>query len=623
MMGKELEGITYKHPLYDRISPVILGDHVTLDAGTGLVHTAPGHGEDDFVVGKKYGLEILCPVDSRGYLTKEAGEFAGLFYEDANQAILKRLDEENALLKEIEIIHSYPHDWRTKKPIIFRATAQWFASIEHFRNDILEAIKQVKWVPSWGEVRISNMIKDRADWCISRQRVWGVPIPIFYGEDGTAIIDQDVINHVADLFEKYGSNIWFEKDAKELLPEGFTHPSSPNGKFTKETDIMDVWFDSGTSHHAALKQRYGVSQADVYLEGSDQYRGWFNSSLTTSVALTGKAPYKTVISHGFTLDGQGRKMSKSLGNTIDPVACCNEFGADIFRLWVASVEYQADFRMSKELLKQVSESYRKIRNTFRFLLGNLADFDPEVNTVQYEKMFEVDQFMMCKLNELVKEVHESYNKYEFDEVYRNVLNFITNELSAFYLDFTKDILYIEAEDSLERRSIQTVLYNALYSLITLLTPIIPHTTEEVYQYLPGKKLESVYLCDMVKSTYYINSDELMDKYEKLLKVRDDVLKALEVARNEKIIGKSLNAKVTFVPNDEVTKLLASIKADLKQIFIVSEFNVVTEDIDATTYDSGKIKVEAAVGETCSRCWQIVPSLNPDELCPRCAKILKH
>lgn len=457
------------------------------------------------------------------------------------------MDEENALLKEIEIIHSYPHDWRTKKPIIFRATAQWFASIEHFRNDILEAIKQVKWVPSWGEVRISNMIKDRADWCISRQRVWGVPIPIFYGEDGTAIIDQDVINHVADLFEKYGSNIWFEKDAKELLPEGFTHPSSPNGKFTKETDIMDVWFDSGTSHHAALKQRYGVSQADVYLEGSDQYRGWFNSSLTTSVALTGKAPYKTVISHGFTLDGQGRKMSKSLGNTIDPVACCNEFGADIFRLWVASVEYQADFRMSKELLKQVSESYRKIRNTLRFLLGNLADFDPEVNIVQYEKMFEVDQFMMCKLNELVKEVHESYNKYEFDEVYRNVLNFITNELSAFYLDFTKDILYIEAEDSLERRSIQTVLYNTLYSLITLLTPIIPHTTEEVYQYLPGKKLESVYLCDMVKSTYYINSDELMDKYEKLLKVRDDVLKALEVARNEKIIGKSLNAKVTFVP----------------------------------------------------------------------------
>ena len=621
--GTDLEGITYKHPLFNRISPVILGDHVTLDSGTGLVHTAPGHGEDDFIVGKKYGLDILCPVDSRGYMTLEAGEFAGMFYEDANKAILKRLDEENKLLKETTITHSYPHDWRTRKPIIFRATPQWFASINNFKEDILKAIKTVNWVPTWGEVRLSNMIKDRDDWCISRQRVWGVPIPVFYAEDGSAILDEDVINHVADLFEQYGSNIWFEADASELLPKGFTHKGSPNGKFTKETDIMDVWFDSGTSHHAALKQRYGVSQADVYLEGSDQYRGWFNSSLTTSVALTGKAPYKTVISHGFTLDGQGRKMSKSLGNTIDPVACCNEFGADIFRLWVASVEYQADFRMSKELLKQVSESYRKIRNTFRFLLGNLADFDPEVNTVQYEKMFEVDQFMMCKLNELVKEVHESYNKYEFDEVYRNVLNFITNELSAFYLDFTKDILYIEAEDSLERRSIQTVLYNALYSLITLLTPIIPHTTEEVYQYLPGKKLESVYLCDMVKSTYYINSDELMDKYEKLLKVRDDVLKALEVARNEKIIGKSLNAKVTFVPNDEVTKLLASIKADLKQIFIVSEFNVVTEDIDATTYDSGKIKVEAAVGETCSRCWQIVPSLNPDELCPRCAKILKH
>lgn len=621
MMGTELEGITYKHPLYERISPVILGDHVTLDAGTGLVHTAPGHGEDDFIVGKKYGLEILCPVDERGYLTKEAGEFEGLFYEASNRVILNRLNEENALLKEIEIVHSYPHDWRTKKPIIFRATAQWFASIEHFKADILNAIKNVHWVPTWGEVRISNMIKDRADWCISRQRVWGVPIPIFYAEDSTPIIDQEVINHVADLFEKHGSNIWFEKEAKELLPEGYTHPGSPNGKFTKENDIMDVWFDSGTSHHAALKIKYGVEQADVYLEGSDQYRGWFNSSLSTSVALTGKAPYKTVISHGFTLDGEGRKQSKSLGNTVDPLQVCSELGADIFRLWVASVEYQADVRVDKNLLRQVSESYRKIRNTFRFLLANLFDFEPEKEVVSYEKMPEIDQFMICKLNEVVKDIHNAYNSYDFAEVFRTVLNFMTNELSSFYLDFTKDILYIEEANSLARRSIQTVFYETLKALTTTLTPIIPHTTEEVYKYMPGEKLESIYLVDMYQPVIHNGHNELIAKYEELMNVRNDVLKALELARNEKVIGKSLNATVTFSPTDKVAKLLTTIKADLKQIFIVSNFNIATSEIDATEYPTGKIKIEAATGLTCSRCWQIVPTLNPDELCPRCQDVV--
>ena len=623
LKGDVLEGITYKHPLYDRISPVILGDHVTLDAGTGLVHTAPGHGEDDFNVGKRYGLDILCPVDSRGYLTKESGEFEGLFYEEANQVILNRLNEENALLKEIEIVHSYPHDWRTKKPIIFRATSQWFASIEHFKEDILNAIKNVNWVPTWGEVRISNMIKDRADWCISRQRVWGVPIPIFYAEDETPIIDQDVINHVAGLFEQYGSNVWFEKEATELLPEGYTHPGSPNGKFTKETDIMDVWFDSGTSHHAALKQRYGVSQADLYLEGSDQYRGWFNSSLSTGVALTGKAPYKGVLSHGFILDGQGRKMSKSLGNTVDPLATCNELGADIFRLWVASVEYQADVRISKELLKQVSESYRKIRNTFRFLLGNVFDFDPARDAVPYEKMPEIDQFMMCKLNEVVQEVHNAYNTYEFAEVYRSVLNFMSNELSSFYLDFTKDILYIDDASSLVRRSIQTVFYETLKALTTILTPIIPHTTEEVYGYMPGEKQESIYLCDMYQPTLYTGNTDLLEKYEELMKIRNDVLKALEEARNEKVIGKSLNADVTLYPTDKAAKLLASVNVDLKQIFIVSNFHISTTDIDAPSYESGKILVKAAEGITCSRCWQIVLSVDPDELCPRCAAVVKN
>lgn len=361
-------------------------------------------------------------------------------------------------------------------------------------------------------------------------------------EDETPIIDQHVINHVANLFEEYGSNVWFEREAKDLLPEGFTHPSSPNGKFTKENDIMDVWFDSGTSHHAALKLKYGVEQADVYLEGSDQYRGWFNSSLTTSVALTGKAPYKTVISHGFTLDGEGHKMSKSLGNTIDPIASCNEFGADIFRLWVASVEYQADFKMSKELLKQVSEAYRKIRNTFRFLLGNLFDFNPISDSISYDKMAEIDQYMMCKLNEVVKNVHNAYNNYEFSEVFRTILNFMTNELSSFYLDFTKDILYIDDAEANSRRSIQTVLYETLKALTTLFTPIIPHTAEEVYKYMPGIKEESIYLVDMYQPTLFKGSDEILSKYEDLMKVRDDVLKALEEARSEKVIGKSLNAK---------------------------------------------------------------------------------
>ncbi len=622
MMGSELEGITYKHPLYDRISPVILGDHVTLDAGTGLVHTAPGHGEDDFNVGKKYGLDILCPVDSRGYLTSESGEFEGLFYEDANKVILNRLNEENALLKEIEIVHSYPHDWRTKKPIIFRATAQWFASIEHFKEDILHAIKNVHWVPSWGEVRISNMIKDRADWCISRQRVWGVPIPIFYAEDETPIIDEEVINHVASLFEKYGSNVWFEKEAIDLLPKGYTHPGSPNGKFTKETDIMDVWFDSGTSHHAALKERYGVEQADIYLEGSDQYRGWFNSSLSTSVALNGKAPYKTVISHGFTLDGEGRKQSKSLGNTVDPNKVCADLGADIFRLWVASVEYQADVRVDQNLLRQVSESYRKIRNTFRFLLGNIFDFDPSKDKVPFEKMPEIDQFMLCKLNNVVANVHKAYNEYQFSEVFRLLLNFMPNELSSFYLDFTKDILYIEDANSLARRSIQTVFYETLRALTTVLTPIIPHTTEEAYSYMPGDKKESIYLEDMYKPVHYLGSDELLVKYSALMNVRSDVLKALEEARAAKVIGKSLNAKVIIYPTDKVAKLLTTLKVDLKQIFIVSDIVIATSDIEAIEYESGKIKVEPATGVTCSRCWQIVPSINPDELCPRCASIVE-
>ncbi|MDD4244153.1 MAG: isoleucine--tRNA ligase [Bacilli bacterium] len=623
LWGDDLEGIQYQHPLYNRNSPVILGEHVTMESGTGLVHTAPGHGEDDFIVGKKYNLEILCPVDSRGYMTEEAGEFAGLFYEEANSKITERLKETGALLKKDIIVHSYPHDWRTGKPIIFRATPQWFASITPIKEDILNAIERVEWVPAWGEVRIANMIKDRDEWCISRQRAWGVPIPVFYAEDGTAILDDEVISHVANLFEQYGSNYWFEQPAEKLLPEGYKHPGSPNGKFTKETDIMDVWFDSGTSHQAVMKERLGAYPADVYLEGSDQYRGWFNSSITTGVALTNEAPFKTVITHGFSLDGEGRKMSKSLGNVIDPHDVMKEFGADILRLWAASIDYQSDFRISYDLLRQISEAYRKIRNTFRFLLGNTFDFDPEKDLVDYPNLPEIDQYMMCRLNQLIERVHQAYQRYSFEEVYRLILLYMTNDLSAFYLDFTKDVLYIELADSNARRSIQTVFYHNLGALTALLTPIIPHTTEEVYRYMPGLKKESVYLVDLPHATIYNNETELTTKYEQFMLLRDDVLKALENARNDKIIGKSLNAHLLINPTPKVGKLISSLRVNLAQVFIVSQLTITDEGLEGETFPSGIIKVELAQGETCSRCWQVVESINEEELCPRCQHIVAN
>ncbi|EAG7093495.1 isoleucine--tRNA ligase, partial [Listeria monocytogenes] len=393
--GSELDRVVTKHPFYDRDSLVMNGEHATAEAGTGAVHTAPGHGEDDFLIGKKYDLEVLAPLDDRGVFTEEAPGFEGVFYDTANKMVTEKLEEVGALLKMEFITHSYPHDWRTKKPVIFRATAQWFASIDAFRDDLLAAVKGVNWTPAWGETRLFNMVRDRGDWVISRQRAWGVPLPIFYAENGEAIITDETINHISELFREHGSNVWFERDVKDLLPAGFTHPGSPNGEFTKETDIMDVWFDSGSSHQAVLNARPELSRpADLYMEGSDQYRGWFNSSLTTAVAITGEAPYRNVLSHGFALDGEGRKMSKSLGNTLLPGKVIKQLGADIVRLWVASVDYQADVRVSDEILKQVSEVYRKIRNTMRFLLGNINDFNPTTNTVSYENLREVDKYML-------------------------------------------------------------------------------------------------------------------------------------------------------------------------------------------------------------------------------------
>lgn len=623
IQGSQLEYISYYHPLNNRICPVILGDHVTLDAGTGLVHTAPGHGEEDFNIGKKYDLDILCPVDERGMMTEEAYEFAGMFYEKADYAIIETLKNSKRLLHHQRFVHSYPHDWRTQKPVIFRATPQWFASIDALKEELLDAIKQIQWIPSWGELRISNMIRDRKEWCISRQRVWGVPIPVFYAEDGTEILDREVINHISEVFLKEGSNAWFTKDAKDLLPEGYQNPHSPNGIFTKETDIMDVWFDSGTSHHSGLVVKGYTYPFDLYLEGSDQYRGWFNSSLTTGVAMTHISPFKAVLSHGFVLDGVGNKMSKSQGNIIDPLQICNQYGADILRLWVASVEYTADVRISQDIIKQNAEAYRKIRNTFRFLLGNLSDFDPNKDRIAYKNMPEIDQYMVNLMNEIVEKTLNAYENYAFDEVFRILLTYITNDLSAFYLDFTKDVLYIEAENNLERRSIQTVMFDNLNVLVRMLTPIIPFTTEEVYAYMNGEKEESVYLTTMPTVNKFANTNELLNKYKEFMVFRDDVLKAIEVARTQKIIGKSLSAKLMIRPIEKTAKLLSSIKADLRKVFIVSECVITNEDIPGDTYDSGIIHVSARQGIVCKRCWQVVDEVDADGLCPRCEKIIEN
>lgn len=629
--GSDLERVIAKHPLYDRDSLVMLGDHVTAEAGTGCVHTAPGHGEDDFYVSKQYGIDALSPINDRGVMTDEAPGFEGLFYEDANKEVTKKLDEVGALLKLSFITHSYPHDWRTKKPVIFRATAQWFASIQSFREELLEAIRNTKFTPSWGETRLFNMVRDRGDWCISRQRVWGVPIPVFYAENGEAIITDETIAHVADLFREHGSNVWFEWEAKALLPEGFKHEGSPNGQFTKETDIMDVWFDSGSTHQGVLVERDDlVYPADLYLEGSDQYRGWFNSSLTTSVAINGIAPYKGLLSHGFTLDGEGRKMSKSLGNVIVPSKVMNQLGADILRLWVSSVDYTADVRVSDSNFKQVSEVYRKIRNTLRFLHGNVADFNPATDRVAFDDMRPIDQYVYVKLQDLIKDVLEAYENYEFAGVYHAVNNFCTGELSSFYLDIAKDVVYIEGVDHPHRRAMQTVMYDSLLALLKLLTPVIPHTTDELWAYLENVKEESVQLTDMPQAEDLGEKAEaLRERFNKLMLVRDDVLKALEEARNAKVIGKSLEAKVTVALPEKLTGILAADDIDYAQFFIVSKFQESEEGAmpaDAMKLDAATVLVEKADGEKCDRCWTISETVGNDAdhpaLCSRCADVVK-
>lgn len=630
--GSELEYVTAQHPFYDRDSLLIVGDHVTLDAGSGCVHTAPGHGEDDYFASLSYKLEVISPVDGRGIYTDEAPGFEGVYYEKANPMIIELLEEKGRLLKLDYFSHSYPHDWRTKKPVIYRATPQWFASIDAFREEILEAIAGVDWVPAWGEQRLHNMVRDRGDWVISRQRAWGVPLPIFYGENGDAIITKETIAHLVPLFREYGSNVWFAREAKDLLPEGFTHPSSPNGTFTKETDIMDVWFDSGSSHEGVLNERDYLSRpADLYFEGSDQYRGWFNSSITTGVAINGKSPYKQILSHGMVLDGKGRKMSKSIGNTVDPNKIMNQMGADILRLWVSSSDYQADVRISDDILKQVADVYRKIRNTFRFLLGNTSDFNPTTDAVAYNKLSEADQYMLATYNRLARQIDEAYNKYEFSTVYRAVNNFVTTDLSNFYLDFAKDVVYIEAEESAARRSMQTVFYTIAKGLTQLLAPLLPHTADEIWSYLEFETAKSVHLTDFELVAETAEQTQLIEKWTRFMTLRDVVQKALEEARNEKLIGKSLMAKVTIYADQATSDLINSINNDVKQLLIVSDFEVVvgTENAPetATKGDNVAVVVTAATGETCERCRVVKTDVGTHAehptLCGNCASIVEE
>lgn len=609
--GAQLELIETKHPFYDRVSLVILGTHVTEEDGTGCVHTAPGHGVDDFNVGMKYGLPAFCPVDDRGCMTAEAGDFlVGQFVDKANVTVIDRLNELGCLLAKESIVHPYPHDWRTKKPVIYRATTQWFASIEKIRVTLLSEIDKVNWVNEWGKLRMTNMIKDRGDWCISRQRAWGLPIPIFYAEDETPIMNQQVFDHVSDLFRAHGSSVWFERDAKDLLPEGYTHPGSPNGVFRKETDIMDVWFDSGSSHTGVIKQRGGSLPVDLYLEGSDQYRGWFNSSLIISTAAYGYAPYKSVVSHGFVLDGKGEKMSKSLGNSVEPNKVVSTSGADILRLWAASIDYQSDVRISDDLLKQVTENYRKLRNTFRFMLANLNGFTWK-DALPLSALPATDAYVLSKVYETAANAVKSYEAYDYKSVVASVSNLMTNELSAYYLDYTKDILYCDAKTSKSRLAVQTVLYESVNALTRILAPVLAHTCEEVWDHFKADN-ESVHLHDFALNPFRVTEVEI---WEALLHLRSDIFKQLELARADKVIGKSLEAKVELtVPTDLFTKLTRRVP-NLAQWLIVS-------DVQIKVGPQQLITVSKAQGMTCPRCWNVTQKHAEDGLCPRCQAVVK-
>ncbi|MDN6028867.1 MAG: isoleucine--tRNA ligase [Lactobacillus sp.] len=629
--GSDLDRMVARHPLYDQDSLVMNAMHVTADDGTGLVHTASGFGEDDYNVSQRYGLPVFSPMDAQGRFTKEVPDpdLVGMFYADANQVVSDKLQASGALLKLSYFTHAYPYDWRTKKPVIYRATTQWFASIAKFREQILAQIETAQFIPSWGKTRLYNMIKDRGDWVISRQRAWGVPLPIFYAEDDTPIVTPETIAHVATMFEKEGANAWYTHDAKELLPAGFTSSHSPHGIFRKEQDILDVWFDSGSSHRGVLTSRPELSfPADLYLEGSDQYRGWFNSSLITAVATTGKAPYRGVLSQGFVLDDKGHKMSKSLGNVIAPNDVIKQMGAEIIRLWVASADTTSDIAVSRDILQQNAEAYRKIRNTFRYMLANTGDFDPKANRVAYDDLTSVDQYLEATLNDLVADCLAAYECYDFTTVYKNVFRFLSNELSAFYLDFAKDVLYIESQNSQRRRAMQTVIYDATVKLAKLLTPILPHTMEEIWVFI--KEPEAyIQLTDMPEVAHYANHDSLLADWTEFMELRDDVLKALETARQEKLIGKSFEAAVTIYPTNEMSQVLTKLATNFQQILIVSQLTISQAPAPATAVKltHASVVVEKAAGKVCERCRMMKQDVGQNAalptFCARCAEIVSR
>ena len=629
--GKDLEGVLCRHPFLDRDSVVIMGSEDTVDVqlteGTGAVHTAPGYGKEDYLAGLKNGLDIVVTVDAKGHQTEGAGPFAGMFYAKSNKEITKWLDENGYLLKAVEVFHSYPHCWRCKKPVIYRATPQWFASVDGFRDDVLKAIKDVKWHPAWGEDRMSEMIKGRNDWCISRQRTWGVPLPIFYcTECEEAYVTEESIKKIQDIFREKGSNAWYEMKEEELMPKGAKCSKCGCTHFKKETDIMDVWFDSGSTHQSVLVERGLSYPADLYLEGNDQYRGWFQSSLLTSVATKGIAPYKEVLSCGFVVDGQGRKMSKSLGNGVSPIDVCNKYGADILRLWVLSADYSMDVNLSDDILKGISDVYRKIRNTARYILGNTNDYDPE-KPVEYSKLLEIDKWALTRLNKLVKDCNKDYDEYNFASCYHDINQFCVVDMSSFYLDIIKDRLYTSKKDSLERKAAQTTMYIILDTLVKLLTPMIPFTAEDIWKAMKHTKnedVESVMLTDYPEPNDMYDNQELTDKWNKIIKVKDIVAKELENARAEKKIGSSLNAKVTIYAENEEYKFLKENEELLKTVFIISAIDI-EENARKDEIKLG-VKVQQAPGEKCERCWMYSETVGEDKenptICHRCSEALK-
>ena len=616
--GKELEGVTYHHVVLDKECPALLGNHVTDEDGTGVVHTAGGHGLDDYMVCMKYGMAPINTVDYQGNMNSEAGKYEGMFFEDCSKAIIHDMNEKGCLLAVESIVHSYPHDDRLKKKVIFRAVKQWFCSIDKLKPQLLDEIdNKITWHNSFGQKRMHNMIADRGDWCISRQRLWGVPIPIIYNEDGSPIMEMDVFNHIAELFGQYGSNYWFEHEAKDLLPEGYTNEKSPNGNFTKEKDIMDVWFDSGSSWNE-LKARGYDYPCDLYFEGSDQYRGWFNSSLIVSTAVNGTAPYKEVLSHGYVVDSKGEKMSKSVGNVVNPMDIINVNGADVFRLWAMTSDFKEDLKLGPSNVKQVSDQYRKIRNTFRFLLGNInpTDFDPKKDMVAYDALESVDQYILVKLNDVVKEVRKDCEEYDYVDASKVLTNFMVNELSSYYCDFTKDILYCNAKDDTRRRQVQSVYWQCTDALVKLWAPFLCYTTEEVWTHFNNDEAESVHYCHFPSVQEYANETSLKEEFNDLLNIRTDVMKALEESRSEKTIGTAQEAEVQLsLKASDVEKLEKGLNGSLAQWLIVSKATV-------TEASERCVKVVKASGTKCPRCWNYSEEADENGLCPRCHAVME-